>query len=146
MSDGSGKLWGLPRRWEEVALTQASDSLLFSASLMEPWGFEPQIQPCHGRVIPFHYGPGIVVLVQKSTPPGGRVKTRAQRVSRQQLNGILPPRVRKNRRETRERVWTHAAIPPPPTTTGMTLTPCHPRRCGSRRGHCVRRCGTSGRG
>src|SRR5687767_4734603 len=25
---------------------------------MEPWGFEPQIQPCHGRVIPFHYGPG----------------------------------------------------------------------------------------
>ena len=24
---------------------------------MEPWGFEPQIQPCHGRVIPFHYGP-----------------------------------------------------------------------------------------
>src|SRR4051794_28695038 len=26
---------------------------------MEPWGFEPQIQPCHGRVIPFHYGPGI---------------------------------------------------------------------------------------
>jgi hypothetical protein len=27
---------------------------------VEPWGFEPQIQPCHGRVIPFHYGPGIV--------------------------------------------------------------------------------------
>ena len=26
-------------------------------SRMEPWGFEPQIQPCHGRVIPFHYGP-----------------------------------------------------------------------------------------
>src|SRR5256885_1034739 len=26
---------------------------------VEPWGFEPQIQPCHGRVIPFHYGPGI---------------------------------------------------------------------------------------
>lgn len=26
---------------------------------MEPWGFEPQIQPCHGRVIPFHYGPGM---------------------------------------------------------------------------------------
>ncbi len=25
---------------------------------VEPWGFEPQIQPCHGRVIPFHYGPG----------------------------------------------------------------------------------------
>ena len=24
---------------------------------MEPWGFEPQIQPCHGRVIPFHYSP-----------------------------------------------------------------------------------------
>src|SRR5215211_2932310 len=28
-------------------------------SRMEPWGFEPQIQPCHGRVIPFHYGPGL---------------------------------------------------------------------------------------
>src|SRR5690349_17628971 len=28
---------------------------------MEPWGFEPQIQPCHGRVIPFHYGPGLRV-------------------------------------------------------------------------------------
>src|SRR5439155_15589018 len=27
---------------------------------MEPWGFEPQIPPCHGGVIPFHYGPGIV--------------------------------------------------------------------------------------
>ncbi len=26
---------------------------------MEPWGFEPQIPPCHGGVIPFHYGPGI---------------------------------------------------------------------------------------
>jgi hypothetical protein len=25
---------------------------------MEPWGFEPQIPPCHGGVIPFHYGPG----------------------------------------------------------------------------------------
>ena len=24
---------------------------------MEPWGFEPQILPCHGSVIPFHYGP-----------------------------------------------------------------------------------------
>src|SRR3954468_9201028 len=24
---------------------------------MEPWGFEPQIPPCHGGVIPFHYGP-----------------------------------------------------------------------------------------
>src|SRR5437773_331858 len=24
---------------------------------MEPWGFEPQISPCHGDVIPFHYGP-----------------------------------------------------------------------------------------
>ena len=31
------------------------------AAKMEPWGFEPQIQPCHGRVIPFHYGPGIVL-------------------------------------------------------------------------------------
>ena len=30
---------------------------------MEPWGFEPQIQPCHGRVIPFHYGPGIDKLI-----------------------------------------------------------------------------------
>ena len=27
--------------------------------IMEPWGFEPQIPPCHGGVIPFHYGPGI---------------------------------------------------------------------------------------
>src|SRR5438270_193574 len=25
---------------------------------LEPWGFEPQILPCHGSVIPFHYGPG----------------------------------------------------------------------------------------
>src|SRR2546423_10383748 len=24
---------------------------------VEPWGFEPQISPCHGDVIPFHYGP-----------------------------------------------------------------------------------------
>src|SRR3954463_262197 len=26
-------------------------------SRLEPWGFEPQIPPCHGGVIPFHYGP-----------------------------------------------------------------------------------------
>src|SRR4051812_16773974 len=31
---------------------------------MEPWGFEPQIPPCHGGVIPFHYGPGIGQIVQ----------------------------------------------------------------------------------
>ena len=29
---------------------------------MEPWGFEPQIPPCHGGVIPFHYGPGVRFL------------------------------------------------------------------------------------
>src|SRR5689334_23034633 len=38
---------------------------------MEPWGFEPQIQPCHGRVIPFHYGPGIL---PNFSPRGGYVK------------------------------------------------------------------------
>ena len=27
--------------------------------LVEPRGFEPRIPPCHGGVIPFHYGPGI---------------------------------------------------------------------------------------
>src|SRR5665213_3379871 len=30
-------------------------------SRMEPWGFEPQILPCHGSVIPFHYGPACFV-------------------------------------------------------------------------------------
>lgn len=33
---------------------------------MEPWGFEPQIQPCHGRVIPFHYGPGIGIRLAEN--------------------------------------------------------------------------------
>src|SRR5271156_1091003 len=27
------------------------------ANSLEPRGFEPRIQPCHGRVMPFHYGP-----------------------------------------------------------------------------------------
>src|SRR5204862_3662300 len=39
-----------------------------AASLVEPWGFEPQIQPCHGRVIPFHYGPGIGFRTEKFSP------------------------------------------------------------------------------
>src|SRR5579862_2916919 len=40
---------------EQDDLNQSSEL----PNAMEPWGFEPQIQPCHGRVIPFHYGPGI---------------------------------------------------------------------------------------
>src|SRR3954447_11224076 len=35
-------------------------------SRMEPRGFEPRIQPCHGRVIPFHYGPGISAGIEFS--------------------------------------------------------------------------------
>jgi hypothetical protein len=37
-----------------------------AASRMEPWGFEPQIQPCHGRVIPFHYGPDWVHSIYRA--------------------------------------------------------------------------------
>ena|ERR1700733_569148 len=33
--------------------------ILCVVSRMEPWGFEPQILPCHGSVIPFHYGPAL---------------------------------------------------------------------------------------
>src|SRR6476646_266011 len=33
---------------------------IFAQAKMEPWGFEPQIPPCHGGVIPFHYGPDTV--------------------------------------------------------------------------------------
>src|SRR5690349_5702922 len=43
------------------AATRANREILSGAQLfrgLEPWGFEPQILPCHGSVIPFHYGPG----------------------------------------------------------------------------------------
>ena len=30
---------------------------------VELWGFEPQIQPCHGRVMPFHYSPELGRIV-----------------------------------------------------------------------------------
>jgi hypothetical protein len=39
----------------EIAILRCGT--LCAASRMEPWGFEPQISPCHGDVIPFHYGP-----------------------------------------------------------------------------------------
>src|ERR1700722_5023763 len=46
---------------------------------MEPWGFEPQIQPCHGRVIPFHYGPGFSINLSEdrweSSLPVNKVRT-----------------------------------------------------------------------
>src|SRR4051794_10201303 len=41
-----------PREHRLVAMTTRE-----RAGRMEPWGFEPQILPCHGSVIPFHYGP-----------------------------------------------------------------------------------------
>src|SRR5688572_18315452 len=49
--------------WAEVRyVTERSSPSLRKGCRMEPWGFEPQIQPCHGRVIPFHYGPRIVQM------------------------------------------------------------------------------------
>jgi hypothetical protein len=45
---------------------------------MEPWGFEPQILPCHGSVIPFHYGPGFTFRVVNRNPSGRGVKARAE--------------------------------------------------------------------
>src|SRR5262245_20918596 len=39
---------------------------------MEPWGFEPQIPPCHGGVIPFHYGPVRPSAPGHSRPPAIR--------------------------------------------------------------------------
>src|ERR1700683_1400581 len=52
---------------------------------MEPWGFEPQIQPCHGRVIPFHYGPD----KSKDSLEWKRVKVLAdeRRVANSRRNG-----------------------------------------------------------
>src|ERR1051325_11137646 len=35
---------------------------------MEPWGFEPQIPPCHGGVIPFHYGPVLRIRLGRTFP------------------------------------------------------------------------------
>lgn len=34
--------------------------------LMESWGLEPQIPPCHGGVIPFHYDPGSTLFSRPS--------------------------------------------------------------------------------
>src|SRR5581483_4109230 len=49
---------------------------------MEPWGFEPQIPPCHGGVIPFHYGPAALMLRRGNFIRVGRsVKRRGHRGS-----------------------------------------------------------------
>ena len=57
--------FGLPRRLPRPRVFFCSTfhpllcpPLILPSAKLEPWGFEPQIPPCHGGVIPFHYGPG----------------------------------------------------------------------------------------
>jgi hypothetical protein len=92
-------------------------------SRMEPWGFEPQIQPCHGRVIPFHYGPDWVLSIYRAflvSQAGGAAETPARR------DRLL--RRRDRRREIKLNYWLRAYRPSivpwnPPALSVLRMLP-----------------------